>query len=521
MLIKRRTPFHKIRTKAIGVALIVNIIGGILVFIYFTMIAPMPRARIGLTFSGLNSTGLFLGVMVTTILLGGIQNWRILAQIGNWYERLQNGEPASRVPRHILRSVLNYPIWNAFLSLGMWAFAGCIEIFAMGDENWLFSVMQIMGTGGVFTTPLVYLGTDLAWRPVVAVFFPTGRVSDVEAYRVSILWRMLMVFVLSSVYPSFLITFIALSRGRAMLMADNPRAVLNNMIVAAFFILIATLLASIGMTMMLTRSITRPIMALVAAMKRVGHNDFSTQVTVTTNDELGFLSERFNLMTERLRRSEMLRNLLNLYVSPEVARAAIENEGAMLGGQTVECTVLFSDIRQFTSLAERIAPGELLDLLNRYMSVMIEIVMKNGGFVNKIGGDSLLAVFGTPLNPAVDHSARAVRTALGMRRALADFNAEQRQNAHPELRVGIGVATGRVVAGNVGGEGRLEYTVLGDTVNVAARLQEQATILGFDILLSADTYQATRKWIDLETKNLPPISVKGKEQPVMAYGLIA
>lgn len=514
----QRLAFRRIQLKTIGVAFVVNSIGGLFVFLYVTMIAPLPRKGSALTYTTGNAVLLFVAIMAITITLGVLQNFRIQFRIGEWYQRISNGEPVSRVPRYILQQVLNYPLWHAALSLGMWVLAALIATFATGAQNWLSSFLQIVGTGGVLTTPLVYLGTDLAWRPLVSTFFPSGRLNDIEAYRLPILWRLLAVFVLISVYPSFLITYIALDRGQAMLVADQPQAILNNMKIAAFFILFATLLASLGMTMMMARGITRPLRALVAAMKRVGHNDFSAQVTVATNDELGYLSERFNLMTDRLRRSEMLRNLLNLYVSPEVARAAIENGGVALAGQTVECTVLFLDIRQFTNLAERLAPDELLNLLNRYMSGMIDIVMKNGGFVNKMGGDSLLAVFGTPLNPAVDHPARAIRTALGMCRGLAEFNASQHETQRPELRVGIGVATGSVVAGNVGGEGRLEYTVLGDTVNLAARLQEQATILGFDILLSAEAYSAARKWMDLEAKELS-LTVKGKEQPLLVYGM--
>jgi adenylate cyclase len=130
----------------------------------------------------------------------------------------------------------------------------------------------------------------------------------------------------------------------------------------------------------------------------VEQNDFSAKVLVTTHDELGYLGEHFNLMTNGLRQGELLRNLLNLYVSPEVAREAME-KGALLGGQTALCTVLFSDIRGFTSLSEHMPPAELIEMLNQYMSVMIDATTHCGGFVNKFGGDSLLAVFGTPSTP--------------------------------------------------------------------------------------------------------------------------
>jgi len=253
-------------------------------------------------------------------------------------------------------------------------------------------------------------------------------------------------------------------------------------------------------------------------MKRVEESDLDVQVPVTTNDELGYLGERFNQMTAGLRQGEMLRNLLNLYVSPEVAREALEH-GTKLGGKRVECTVLFSDIRGFTSLSERLSPEVLIDLLNRYMVAMVEVVVEKGGMVNKFGGDSLLAVFGTPLNPSEDHAACAVRAAQGMQRALVAFNETQRLHHSPTLKIGIGVATGAVIAGNVGGRERIEYTVIGDTVNLASRLQDKTKELDVDILLSQQSFQHASRYMSLQASSLPSMSVKGKREPVAVYAI--
>jgi adenylate cyclase len=273
----------------------------------------------------------------------------------------------------------------------------------------------------------------------------------------------------------------------------------------------------VALVILTTRSITGPLRALQGAMKRVEQHDF-VQSPVVTNDELGYLGERFNQMTAGLRQGEMLRNLLNLYVSPEVAREALE-KGATLGGRTVDCTVLFADIRGFTSLSEHLSPADLIDVLNRYMSAMIDAITANGGFVNKFGGDSLLAVFGTPLNPADDHAARAVRAAQGMRSALAEFNAAQEGAQRPILRFGIGIATGPAVVGNVGGKDRLEYTVIGDTVNLAARLQDRTKDLGVDVLLHAETYLAAARVAPFDAELLPPVAIRGKAEPVPVYSL--
>jgi adenylate cyclase len=237
-----------------------------------------------------------------------------------------------------------------------------------------------------------------------------------------------------------------------------------------------------------------------------------------SNDEVGYLAERFNEMVAGLRRGELLRNLLNLYVSPEVAREALEH-GASLGGQLVQCTVLFSDIRSFTTLSEQLDPAELIALLNRYMSRMVDVIVSCGGMVNKFGGDSLLAVFGTPLNPAPNHAVSAIHAALGMRSALVEFNEAQAAVDSSQLRCGIAVATGTVVAGNVGGKERIEYTVIGDTVNLAARLQAMSKELHHDILLNQDAYLQACNTIQLPAEEIRNVTVRGKSEPVTIYAL--
>ena len=254
-------------------------------------------------------------------------------------------------------------------------------------------------------------------------------------------------------------------------------------------------------------------------MEKVESNDLTAHVPVVSNDELGYVSERFNEMVGGLRRAEVLRNLLNLYVSPEVARAAIE-QGTNLGGQVVNCTILFSDIRGFTSLSEKLPPDQLIALLNRYMSRMVDVVIANGGIVNKFGGDSLLAIFGTPLNPFDDHAARAIRAALAMQSALKEFNAEQAKADAPILKIGIGIASGPAVAGNVGGEGRIEYTVIGDTVNLASRLQDLTKELHQDILANEPAIRAATQTFSIAVQPLAPVSVRGKAESVAVYAVL-
>lgn len=305
---------------------------------------------------------------------------------------------------------------------------------------------------------------------------------------------------------------------QSLLAAENPEAILDNLILVQLFILGIGLVAGVITALLVARGIVGPLQALQQAMRRVEQNELNTRVLVTTNDELGYLSERFNLMTDGLRQGEKLRELFGLYVSAEVAQAAVES-GAGLGGELVNCSVMFLDIRDFTRLTEQMPPRRLVDLINRYMTAMVSVIVKHGGLVAHFGGDSILAVFGTPLNPMTDHADTSVGTAIEMRQALANFNREESATGMPTLETGIGIASGSVVAGNVGGKERIEYTVMGDAVNLAARLEDKTKDAGFPILMSDETYQALAEVPQVGARALTDIQIKGKRDRVTVYAL--
>ncbi len=271
------------------------------------------------------------------------------------------------------------------------------------------------------------------------------------------------------------------------------------------------LVTSVLVALAVGRTIVSPLRELERTITRVDEGDIGARVAVTGEDELGRLAGSFNEMLAGLEREAVIRDLFGQYVTPELAAAAIDDP-ARLEGQLVTSTVLFADIRDFTGLSESVPASELLAMLNRYFDRMAQVVVDHGGFVNKLGGDSLLAVFGSPLNPAHGHAAHAVRAAVAMEEALAEFNEEQRQAFLPEIMIGIGVASGDVVAGNVGSSAKLEYTVLGDAVNVAARLQELTKELGEPVLLSAETARLAGE--SDRFADCGEVEVRGKSRPV-------
>lgn len=328
----------------------------------------------------------------------------------------------------------------------------------------------------------------------------------------------MLAFILIGGLTPILLVILSEVRTRALLDAENPEAILDNLILVQLFILAVGLVAGLITAVLVARAIVGPLQVLQEAMGRVEKNELNTRIVVTTNDELGYLSERFNSMTDGLRQGERLRELFGLYVSSEVAQAAVET-GAGLGGELVNCSVMFSDIRDFTTLSEQMQPRRLVELINRYMTAMVSVIVNHGGVVTRFGGDSILAVFGTPLNPMSDHADRAVRTAIEMRQALAAFNQEETVARLPILESGIGIASGPVIAGNVGGKERIEYTVMGDAVNLAARLEDKTKDTGFPILVSDETYRALNEVSDVGARSLTDVQIKGKRDRVTVYAL--
>lgn len=399
-------------------------------------------------------------------------------------------------------------------SLTMWLIAAVTFGLLLSGSGRAF--VGIFMVGGFFTSIAVYFAVELIWRNVIPVYYPDGGVRGVNVFRVPILQRLLAIFFLVSVYPLGMVVLLSLDRARKIILSDDPAFYMRNMLISEIFIFFVTALVTLILALLVTRSIVDPLADLQEAMQRVKANDLDVSIPTKSNDEFGYVTEHFNDMAAGLRRGELLRNLLNVYVSPEVARQAVEH-GTQLGGQLVECTVLFSDLRSFTSLSETLPPDDLIALLNRYMEAMVSVIVSRGGVVNKFGGDSLLAVFGTPLNPSEEHASSAVRAAFGMRDALVEFNRRQKDVKGPQLQCGIAVATGKVVAGNVGGRERIEYTVIGDTVNLAARLQAMSKELRSDIILNAEAYTRAKAEMNLEAQGVPNVHVRGKVESVTIY----
>ncbi|MBI2624606.1 adenylate/guanylate cyclase domain-containing protein [Candidatus Parcubacteria bacterium] len=216
------------------------------------------------------------------------------------------------------------------------------------------------------------------------------------------------------------------------------------------------------------------------------------------------------------RERRFIRETFSRYVSADVVAHLLEHpERLRLGGEARTLTILFSDIRGFTSLSERLRPAELTRVLNRYLTRMSAAIMAEGGVLDKYIGDAVMAFWGAPIEQR-DHASRAVKAALAMQQALREFNAELDREGLPQIAIGIGINTGEVIVGNMGSDQRFDYTVIGDAVNLASRLEGLNKVYGTTALVSGETAAA---WADsgVTYREVDRVAVKGKAQAVPIF----
>ena len=227
------------------------------------------------------------------------------------------------------------------------------------------------------------------------------------------------------------------------------------------------------------------------------------------------LKARVGASLEKKRLRDRQKELMRRFATSEVAQD-LEQSGFALGGRRVEASVMFSDIRGFTAMVESQSPEETIELLNTYYTLMFDAINGHGGVVNQMIGDGLMAIFGAPLS-LIDHPQAAVRAALDMIEVIELFNVERVAAGKASIRIGIGIASGEVVAGYTGTQSRATYTCIGDTVNLAARLEEHTKIASRTILIDGATREALSDAVAVVA--LDPVLLKGKAAAVALYAV--
>lgn len=277
----------------------------------------------------------------------------------------------------------------------------------------------------------------------------------------------------------------------------------------ALVALLVAFTVSLELSLLLAKSLLAPIDDFMDATRRIREeNDLRARVSVVAADEIGTLSQSFNEMVAGLQEKEMLQEAFGAYVDPDVANRVLR-DGTVLEGEEIEVSVLFLDIRDFTAFAERSSAREVVDRLNAFYELVVPVLARNGGHANKFVGDGLLGVFGAP-DRRPDHADLAVAAAIEIvgvvRAAYAD-----------ELRVGVGVNSGPVVAGTIGGGGRVDFTVIGDAVNTAARVEAATRETHDDVLVTEATRALLTRPVPGGFAEREEVPLKGKSERVRLF----
>ena len=286
--------------------------------------------------------------------------------------------------------------------------------------------------------------------------------------------------------------------------------------IRALFISLLIIASAIIFIYFFAKTMTSPIKLLVRAAKNIRQGDYGQHLDAMTSDEIGELTEAFNHMSEGLEEREKLKGAFNKFVNEEIANQVLAGN-LKLGGEAKQVTVFFSDIRSFTAISEKLNPAEVVEFLNQYMTLMVSIIHEKKGVVDKFIGDAIMAIWGAPVTRKND-ALNCVEAALLMREALLQFNSKRGTAKKPYINVGCGINTGEVLAGQIGSEDRLEYTVIGDAVNLASRVESLSKTFGADILISSSTYAQVKgkfKCIPMEK-----IAVKGKSAKQQVYAVL-
>ena len=298
-------------------------------------------------------------------------------------------------------------------------------------------------------------------------------------------------------------------------------------------ILSISLVAAILLLLFFSYYLTQPIRRIASAMRDIiSTNDLSKRVEILYKDETGELGHNFNLMTEELdraykqikayalqavvaqHREQKIRNIFQKYVPKTVIDEVFTNPESMLMGQEQLLCVLFSDIRGFTSISERMLPNEVVESLNAYFAVMVEIIIKHRGIVDKYIGDAIMAFFGAPISYN-DEPYQATMSGLEMLDALKSFNAGQEKKGKPTFKIGVGINYGVVTVGNIGSERKMDYTVVGDMVNVASRLEGLTKVYKQELIVSESVAKGLEGKIPC--RMIDKVVVKGKTSGVGVF----
>jgi adenylate cyclase len=420
------------------------------------------------------------------------------------------------------RRLLNEPFFMITVDFGIWLLSGIVfpsALWVLGAPQVFISQAFFMNffTGLITSASAFFVLEYVMQRKLVPHFFPRGGLyMTPKTLRIRISTRIAALIFTANLVPFFAIITIA----SGTLGGGNPALALQELRSAIFINAILFMIAGIWLGFLVSGNLRRPLEDIIRVLQKIRKGEFDHKVRVTSNDEIGYTGDSINAMTDGLIERDLIKDMFGKYVAQEVRDEVLAGR-TPLDGEKKEVSVLFSDLRDFTPMTEQNDPKLVVKILNAYFKEMAEVIQAQGGLVLQFIGDEIYAVFGAPIYRQ-DHAAKAFRAGLEMRQRLSRLNRQFQESGWPTLRHGIGIHTGEALAANIGSPDRLSYLLVGDTINLASRLQALTKKVGTDMIISATT-QALLSADDskaIALKRLQNVSVIGKSKAVEAFAVL-
>lgn len=390
-------------------------------------------------------------------------------------------------------------------------------LFPAAPPQSLLTVTILFAFWGLFAFTFSYSTTNYLNKILIIPFvFPNGGLGKyAKGKQFSIVTKQIIFWTASTLFPIILLIFGLLQRTNKNIFHLHQLVYTD----VLFEMIAIMLFFSFVFSVTFAISLQHPLNQIEDATELIKEQKFDTRVFIYSSDEMGLLGDAVNEMAEGLAERERIKDTFGRIVDPRVRDYLLSNEHS-LGGKVVEATILFSDLRDFTKLSEKRTPEEVLYILNRYFQEMSNAIEIHGGFINKFIGDAILAVFGTPM-PMPDHPNRAFQTALEMQKNLDILNSQFLKEGLAELKMGIGIHTGSLLVGNIGSTNRMEFTVIGDTVNTASRVEGLCKGLQKNLLITENTANLLPNSIQSKLQSEGEFELKGRESKEKIYSFPA
>jgi adenylate cyclase len=466
----------------------------------------------------------FLFSPLATFLVILIQ-YRFQLPISRFF-RHESSDPirASEIRKKAQRRLLNLPVILAFTNLVVYILAPGFMVLSfyffrdIEPKTCLFIYFRAIMIGLIAASLSFFLIEDYSRRTLVPILFPRGRLAATPGtLKIPIARRIRALYGAGTLNPMILLVstliFTALEERKAAVPVELfvRELLFFTLILCAIFVVLAFRLNSL-----VQNSIKNPIEEMLRIVEKVRNGDFTQRIRVLSNDEIGMLGDAGNNMIAGLAEREQIRDTFGKYVTPQI-RDEILSGRIPLHGERQTATLLFSDLRNFTSYVEANDPEEVIKSMREYFTAMQAAIRNYEGLVLQYVGDEIEAVFGVPLKTA-DHADRAVQAAMDMRRNLEELNSRRVLLGKTPFRHGIGIHTGPVLAGNTGSEDRLSYALIGDTVNLASRIEGLTKTLQWDILVSDEAVSRLSGSFPLKKEG--PQTVKGFSKPIIVHKIL-